>query len=239
VSDLGRRVPTDWTHVDKYPLAALPPEEVPVRQGVILGVNWYEAFDSPQDVGPFYSSRSFIGTESDWGSVRGGHAIFLPALGSSDTRAWWKFYDQNDDTWPDYKPGACTAFSLCRLQSHNNRKRYNPYPIYLRSQVVDDFDGSDYEGTSVRAAFDVVRQLGLPMANRDRGSMNFSTKEGITANRWLTSVEEIRTVTGRFEGAFPLLQSWGTWYPRRVWIPEEALARLLAEDGECVTSTDR
>ena len=45
MSRLGRLAPTDWEHVEKWPLqlAALPDRPVPV----VLGIDWYGRFDLP------------------------------------------------------------------------------------------------------------------------------------------------------------------------------------------------
>ena len=43
---LGRRPPSDWTHVDKYPLTAATAPSKP--SPVVIGVNWYTEFDNPQ-----------------------------------------------------------------------------------------------------------------------------------------------------------------------------------------------
>jgi hypothetical protein len=40
-------------------------------------------------------------------------------------------------------------------------------------------------------------------------------------------------------GAVPVLNSWGTNYPHRVWMPDDVLARLIKEDGEVAIPTDR
>jgi hypothetical protein len=40
-------------------------------------------------------------------------------------------------------------------------------------------------------------------------------------------------------GAVPLLNSWGSFYPHQVWVPDAVIQRLLDEDGECGVPTDR
>src|SRR5690242_6882289 len=41
---LGRFVPDDWRHVERYPLTALSEADRPTRAPVVIGVNWYSAF---------------------------------------------------------------------------------------------------------------------------------------------------------------------------------------------------
>src|SRR3954462_502906 len=43
---LGRRAPTDWQHVERYPLTAANAPAQP--SPVVLGVNWYVEFDKPE-----------------------------------------------------------------------------------------------------------------------------------------------------------------------------------------------
>src|SRR5215212_4104686 len=45
---LGRFIPDDWEHVERYPLTALSAEEQPARVPVVIGVNWYSEFDNPR-----------------------------------------------------------------------------------------------------------------------------------------------------------------------------------------------
>lgn len=40
-------------------------------------------------------------------------------------------------------------------------------------------------------------------------------------------------------GAVPILNSWGTKWPRKVWLPDTVLDRLLREDGEAGVPADR
>src|SRR6266511_2692525 len=38
---LGRFIPDDWQHVERYPLSALTDEDRPTNSPVVIGVNWY------------------------------------------------------------------------------------------------------------------------------------------------------------------------------------------------------
>ena len=89
---LGRRPPSDWTHVDKYPLMAsmVPAKPTPV----VIGVNWYVEFDAPQkdDQGHFWIAR-----DGKLSKVRGGHCVCLKPKGTNDPDAWWDFYNQGEE----------------------------------------------------------------------------------------------------------------------------------------------
>lgn len=235
---LGRRPPTDFHHVEKYPLRALPAAEQPRNTAVVMGVNWYRNFDSPAKDS---RDRWWIGL-GDFGRLRGGHATVLKPRGVVDPVAWWLWYNQIDE-------GICVSEAVSRCQSLLNRKRYQPRPLYDWAQNNDEFTSTPPEaGTSVRAGLDCARALGLVPAKRGephrvkQGEVDrpFLPEHGISANRWATTVEEIFAALG-YEGAsaIPMLNSWGKNYPHVVLIPDEAVGRLLQEDGEFGIVTDR
>lgn len=226
---LGRRVPTDWEHIDKYPLRAAgldatPPSPVPV----VIGCNWYGAFDNPTKRG----GEWHIG-DGNLGSIRGGHAICARPHRVTDAVGWQEFYNQGSE-------GACTGYSASRCMSLLNRKRYDARWLYHEAQRVDEWEGEDYEGSSVRAAMDVLRTLGHRAITHGKEGPPTSA-EGIAANRWATTVEQILDCLGMSPNAhaIPLLNSWGRDYPRVVWLNVDALARLLREDGEATLIVDK
>lgn len=233
MSGLGRRVPTDWAHVDKYPLRALSVTP------------------------PRVAERAFA----------------LP-------RVWREFYDQGAE-------GACVGFSSSQMMSLLNRKRYDAPWLWNTAKGVDewpDTNAGDNNGTSVRAACDVLRELGHRPVVRGK-SQPAVPGEGIAANRWATSVDEVRWALARgvpvvlginwyekfdvptqvgsdwwldrgglgsVRGGHAIVleavsdkrqavrtpNSWGAGVPR-CWFSYATLARLLAEGGEAALVTDR
>ena len=225
---LGRKVPTDWGHVEKYPLTALRPRELPVGVPGVLGLNWYTGFDQPERVGNIY----VIGR--NFGRVRGGHAICAKPPAVTDLMAWVKFYDQLAE-------GACVGFSISRMMSLLNRKRYAADWLYTRAQETDEFaDTPPAEGSSVRAGFDVLLQEGLKTV-WDGVAYGPYLREGIVAYRWATTWDDVRQTLGvpLSANSVPLVNSWGTGYPHVVHLVDEAGERLLAEEGEFGLVTDR
>jgi hypothetical protein len=233
MSDLGRRVPTDWKHVEKYPLRATIAKTVTTVETLLK----------------------------------------LP-----DYR---KQYDQGSE-------GACVGFACSWMMSLLNRVRYDARWLYVHAQDVDEWpDTPPGEGTSVRAACDVLRAQGHCRMRGGR-PMAPDTTHGIEANRWATTVDEIRTALwegrpvaigvnwyenfdsprkfgnewwigrnnaghlGSVRGghavclygasdrrqAFRMVNNWGTQYPL-VWMPYEVMGRLLREYGEAALVTDR
>lgn len=225
---LGRLIPTDWDHVSSYPLTATVLPDSPTA--VVLGVNWYDSFDFPEKRS---DGRWWI-KETNPGPIRGGHAICTKPAGLVDPLGWWDFYNQ---------PGSdCVGFSVSRLSSLHNRTRYGGTWLYGEAQKIDEWPGENYDGTSVRAGFEIVRTRG------HRRLINGVLKpellgDGISAYRWMTSADEVLSVLkmplAYSLEAVPMLQSWGRTYPHITWLSANWLDRLLGEDGEAGTVTDR
>lgn len=232
VQPLGRREPTTFRHVELYPLTAAIAAETGPQPGV-LGVNWYSNFDQPTKG---TDGRYWIGRGS-LGGIRGGHAICWKSK-PPDADGWHAFYNQGAE-------GACVGFSCSRMMSHFNRVRYDGRWLYHEAQRVDYWPGGAYpgaspvyEGTAISAAFDVLRSQGHKTPTGVP-----KPAAGISANRWITDAQGVIAACGlplaQSLGAVPLMNSWGTFYPRIVWMPAEVLQRLLDENGEAGTVTDR
>lgn len=259
---LGRRVPETWDHVNKYPLTAvaLPSDPVPV----VLGINWYTAFDDPVDdkgnpwsPGKVAKGRWWIGKDAkNLGSVRGGHSVCcepgsaLNADGTvrrnlQDAISWYSFYNQGFE-------GACVGFGSSRMMSLLNRKRFDARWLWDWAKATDEFTDTapgDDNGTSVNAAMAILLNRGHVVwrsALDDftvRDAQIPKAAEGINAFRWATAVDEVRAVlkspANDRVGAVRILNSWGTDYPHRVWMPYETLQRVIDEEGEASLVTDR
>jgi len=238
---LGRREPTDDVHVQRYPLTAatVPPTPVPV----ILGANWYSAFDDPvpetnPQTGRFTGRWWAAWPGRDLGRVRGGHAVCLKPQSLRDPVAWWQWMNQG-------REGACVGYAATRAMMLLNRKRYSARWLWDRSKESDewtDTNPGDDNGTSVRAAMDILRLIGHVSVRNGRET-GLSYRDGIAENRWAQSVEDVLSClqSPRYEalGAVPLLNSWGLDYPHLVFLPLEVLDRLIREDGEATMMVDR
>jgi hypothetical protein len=258
---LGRLVPDDWEHYDKFPFTmdSLPAKPVPV----VIGVNWYSDFDHPVQKG----NRWFIGLDSkNLGRIRGGHCVCIepgdqldPATNKvvvrlQDTQNWYKFYDQGHE-------GACVGFGATRMTSLLNRKMYFARWLWDRAKEGDewaDTNPGDDNGTSVRAAMEVLRTTGHVVWTPSYADMNTDGEaadagprktlkpdalEGIQTYRWAKTADEVhaalKSPASDRMGAVRVLNSWGPDYPRVVWMPDETLQRLIDEDGEVALVTDR
>lgn len=227
---LGRRVPTDFVHVDRYPLRALAAEARPVAVPMAIGVNWYAEFDQPVKG---RDGRWRVAQDGRLSTVRGGHCVCLPPAGAHDPRSWQKFYNQGQE-------GACVGFGLSRMMSLLNRRRYDGRWLYRSAQLRDEWpDTPPAEGTSVRAGLDVLREVGHKVV---RGVRIWQPvlQEGIAANRWATDTADVLTTLGRDdEDEIPWLNSWGMDYPHMVYVPVSVIDRLRREDGEFGVVVDR
>jgi hypothetical protein len=234
---LDRLPPPDWQHVEKYPLTAVPMAAYDPAPGV-FGINWYRNFSKPIKKGRTY----WIGL-GDLGPLDGGHAIMAAAYrGKPEADSWYPFYDQGSE-------GACVGFSVSRLMSQFNRRRYDARWLYHEAQRIDPWEGGAYpgavpfyEGSAVRSGFDVLRLQGHRIVVKGHPNPPIRPQEGIITNRWATTWDDVRQSLGIPDDVdgVPLLNSWGKSYPRVVRLADEAGARVLErEDGEFGTVTDR
>lgn len=233
---LGMIPPTDDRHIRRYGLTA---ETMPTKPtAVVFGMNWHLGFNRSRLVEK--NGRYRFPTRDKWGPVEGGHAICSKPPAIVDPVSWWRFHDQGQTP-------ACTGFATARQGALHNRVRYDGAAIYHKAQEIDEWEGEDYEGSSVRAAMDVARTMGLPRVRAGMVSP-FTMSDGISANRWARSIEEIAACLdpehgGKLvldAGEVPLLQSWGVYYPHFVFVDLEAINTLIFEEGgEATVVTDR
>ena len=245
---LGRFVPDDWQHVERYPLSALAEDERPTRSPVVIGVNWYSAFDTPeQDAtsGEYFIAKSGV---AGLGKIRGGHCVCLEPGGTPDTDAYYAFYDQG-------REGACVGFGWSRCMSLYNGREYTARWLGDEAKKTDEWpetNPGDDNGTSVRAAAEFLQEQGHVVwspgdANDDwqaRENYTPALGEGIKMFRWAKSVAEVHAVLENPRadelGAVPILNSWGPAYPHRTYLPDDVLAVLIHEEGgEFAVPTDR
>jgi hypothetical protein len=224
---LGRRPPTDWQHVDRFPLTASTAPKKPTP--VVIGVNWYVEFDEPVKDS---QGHHWIARDAKLSKVRGGHCVCLKPRGTGDPDAWWDFYDQGSE-------GACVGFGSSRMMSQLNRRTYDGFWLYHEAQKVDEWPGEAYDGTSVRAALDILRKVGHRVKENGATAAP-ALGEGIAANRWARSIDDVLNVLG-YDGLdyVDVLNSWGRGYPHLTRMPAKVLERLWKEDGEVGIVTDR
>ena len=108
------------------------------------------------------------------------------------------------------REGACVGFASSWMVSILNHRLYNARWLWNRAKAIDEYpqtNPGDNNGTSVRAAMDVLRDEGhiRVVHGQDRP---ISPDEGVAENRWARTVDEIRT---SIAGTTPVV--FGTdWY---------------------------
>jgi hypothetical protein len=243
------RVPSEThEHLERYPLGAAT---MPTKAtSMVAGTNWYAGMMYPR-LRTIGGRKRYVLESVDLGRLIGGHATCLRNWKTTDTAAWWRFYDQGVE-------GRCVEFAMLRMLTHANRKRYDITSRwhYWEAQRRDEWTGGSYpgaspryEGTSVRAGLEVLRQHGaLPALvggrayapGRDLGAL-VSPDEGIAAYRWARTWDDVRTALGVPDDlpGVPLLNSWGADWPREVLLLDPLGELLLDEDGEFGVVVDR
>lgn len=145
------------------------------------------------------------------------------------------------------REGACVGFSSSWLMSIYNRRRYAPHWLWNEAKLRDglpDTNPGDSKGTTLRAAMDVLRELGHARA---WGSRVFDpdVREGIRENRWARDVDEMRTAIANGDPVV-LGCNWYTAFdvPEKIgttsWIGHQALGRVRGRHAVCIyRSSDR
>lgn len=208
-----------------------------MRVPVIIGVNWYVEFDRPEKDS---HGHWWVARDGQLTRIRGGHCVVLPPVGARDPESWWAWFNQQNE-------GICVSEGSTRGQGLLNRVRYQPRWLYDRCKERDGIPNE--EGTFVRTAGDVMRELGLVKAKpREQQILEAHALDdrqpdpsaGISANRWATSIDDILATIGAPSGRdyVEFENSWGKDYPRKVRVPATVVERLRNEDGEFMIVTD-
>lgn len=141
----------------------------------------------------------------------------------------------------------------------------DPETIYGEAQLIDEWPGEDYDGTSVRAGAKYLQSKGrianyfwasslqdIIQALKTRGPIVVGTEW--TSSMMNPSPGEIIEVSGRVLGGhaylliglsesyqvFRALQSWGDWTPSSgFWLRFADFDRLLRRQGEACVATEQ
>lgn len=259
---LGRRVPTDFTHVEKYPLRFLAPT-TPKSVEKVLHLPWWHGSHDQGNEGAcvgFGSSMMMAVLNTEQRRVAGER----PYTVRYDP--WW-LWDQSKmvDEWEDTNPGDDNGTSVrasCQVIASQGLPRYERVWKLLAHNAFDwKPDGNEgiaaYRWATqideMRAciAAGVPISIGVNWYENFDDPIKYSGHHWIGTNQWepnpraTSDLGNIRgghcvAVYGASDKrqAFRVKNSWGRSYPL-VWLPYSVMARLLSEYGEACIITDR
>ena len=160
----------------------------------------------------------------------------------------------------------CVGYALAAwLHAAPVRQFLDPDGIYFNAQLWDEWEGIDYEGTSVRGGMKFFKSIGLVGEYRWARTVGQVVNTLLTrgpmvlGTTWYPGMDEpdprgelrltgdplgghayvgigVDTIRRRVR----VLNNWGPdWGERgRAWLPYDALEQLLAEDGEAAIATE-
>lgn len=162
---------------------------------------------------------------------------------------------------------ACVGFAFTHwLVAYPIRQWLAPMGIYELAQHLDEWDGENYNGTSVRAGAKVLHRLKLISEYRwattvdEMVSAILTTGPVVTGMNWYAGMgrpdDKGRiTISGKLSGGHAMLasgvntntelfrfkNSWGTNWGKggHCWIGFDDMAHLLQEDGEACLGIER
>lgn len=201
------------------------------------------------------------------------HPMLLsaPAAAEDITNRWKTWWDGT--FWPDQgETSQCVEYAWHNFMSTRPVNSPNKAPFWEYGSVYasaqrdyDEWEGEDYDGTSVRAGAKALQALGLISGYRWAWDLETVVRhalfEGpvVMGTNWYTSMfypntSGIVEVRGSVEGghAYAITgvntrtglarckQTWGRGWGKlgRFWIKFDDLARLIDEDGEACIATE-
>lgn len=245
---LGRREPTDWKHVERYPASTLiatathPLTAAPPNTEKGLGLPWWwKQHDQGQQgacVGFGCSAMMSITN----------HRQRLLASGRDVTyryEARWLYHeaqaiDEYEDTPPEEGTSVRAGCEILRSVGHRRVQRQTPAPdpshgiaAYRWATTVDEIRAAIYSDAAVTIGVAWYSSFDAPVEIDGERWMRF------TPDAWVRGGHAtcLYRMSDRLE-AFKMMNSWGSAYPP-VWVPYAVMERLLGEYGEAALITDR
>ena len=196
--------------------------------------------------------------------------LMAAAIPSATTRSW-RYWNQGG-WWGDQGSRPwCVEFSWHHWVAdgpvtHGRGPRWDIGQVYREAQMIDEWPGTDYDGTSVRAGAKVLQRLGYISEYRwawDGDTVVRAVLEAgpvVVGTWWTTGLsnpdrEGIIRYTGAVEGGHAYLingvntrrglarvkNSWGRRWGRKgtAWLPLEDLDRLIRDEGEACLAVER
>jgi hypothetical protein len=248
MGELGRRIPTDWRHVERYSLKTLiedpaHPVGLEIEPERSLGLpSWWKDWDQGQEgscVGYGTSAMMSVTNRYQHFAQTGVRVRFK-------YEPHWLYNEaQLIDEWPETPPEEGTsvraACEILRTKGHR-RVSYGHINDPLLEHGVETYRWAQ-NVDEMRAAI----STGLAISIGVNWYTSFDQPQLVGKEWWLPALE-LGSVRGGHcvcifrmsdkRQAFRFMNSWGPSYPPS-WIPYETMERLLMEYGEAAVITDR
>ena len=233
---LGRRLPTDWKHVERYPLRALAattPKVVEVEFPISRA--WRRFYDQGSEGACVGFSCCMAKTVLDRHRYNASD-LYLRA--------------QLRDEWPTTPPDEGTSVRAggdaliegprrVRLLRGGMRtyeiRQEDTIVAYRWATSVDEVRSAFAQGAPVVLGCNWYSGFDMP-EYRGRGKGYWLLPEATGVVRGGHAIAILACSDERQAVRFP--NSWGLAYPE-TWMPYSLLEQLLAQDGECMVMTDR
>jgi hypothetical protein len=262
VKPLGRRVPSDFEHVEKYPFGAVAPQTVQVVEHVLLLPTWHWTHDQGMEGScvPHGGSMERSITNTAQNKLL---RIFRGGRRYDPLWAWDEA--KKIDEWADTNPGddngtSVRAFyDVMRLQGHrritsNGITVSNGKPVLTKPSALPNPSEGVLTNRWARTVDEMRTALadGIPVAIGVNWYHAFDTPQPYPSRKsewWIAyNAPDLGQIRGGHcvciygasdkRQAFRVKNSWGRDYPL-VWLPYSVMQRLLDEDGEAALVTDR
>jgi hypothetical protein len=235
---LGRMVPKDWKHVERYPLLMeAGPLVAPITVNRTIPIPAYRQF---YDQG---AEGACVGFSSSW---------CMSILNRRKYNARWLWNRAKEiDEWPETNPGDDNGTSVragmdvLRSLGHVWRRYNKDLPPNPSEGIAENRWARTVDEIRVCIAAKVPVVLGVSWY--ENFDVPMPRVVGKTTEWWigrgnLGSVRGGHAIVCRGASdrrqAFKLTNSWGLAYPD-VWVPYETVQRLLDEYGEATVIVDR
>lgn len=229
---LGRRIPTSWTHVERYPFVAATRALTDQVERTLSLPNYRQKYDQ-------FSEGACVGFASSWMMSIINRRLY-------DARWLWDRAKEIDD-WPETKPGDSTgtsvraAMDVLRRMGHCRvRGRTVSQPLAQDGILenrwatsVDDVRMSIAAGVPVTLGVNWYTNFDRPFYKSGRAWIGLGDLGAVRGGHAVC----VYRASDRLQ-AVGIVNNWGNTYPL-VLMPYEVLQRLLNEYGEATMVTDR
>lgn len=232
---LGRRIPQDWGHVEKYPLRKISsqPASFTVEDALPLEYRYRPFYDQGRE-------GACVGFASSW---------MMSILNRTKYDARWLWNEAKAiDPWPDTNPGddngtsVSAAMDILRAKGHRRSFRGVSEPESLAAGISEN-----RWATNVDEVRWCIHQ-GVPVTLGVTWYTNFDRPVQEGYREYWIGKGDLGQVRGGHaiccygasdrRQAVKLVNSWGKRYPL-VWLPYTTLQTLLDDYGEATMVVDR